>query len=184
MTNINKRVSKKQWLEEALKVLKSQDVTGVKVGVLANRLNTSRSGFYWHFKDRKDLLKALLNYWENEYTTIATRIPGDLEGSPEQRLLDLMLLIYDRKLAHYDLAMRSWAEHDEMAANAMARVINIRLGYVGSLFAEMGFKGNQLKMRTNLFVCYHSWEQTMLGYESDKKQKQEINLRHELFVEK
>ena len=184
MTNISKRVSKKQWLERALKILNNHGVSGVKVGVLANQLSTSRSGFYWHFKDRQDLLNTLLKYWEQEYTNIASEIPAILESSPEQRLLNLMLLIQKRKLADYDLAMRSWAEHDKSAAKIVNRVYQFRLDFVEKLFKEIGFKGYQLEMRAKLFVCYHSWEQTMFGHVSDKKQIQLIKLRHKLLVEK
>ncbi|MBC2710457.1 MAG: TetR/AcrR family transcriptional regulator [Desulfosarcina sp.] len=39
---------------------------------LAKQLGISRSGFYWHFKNRQDLLQHLLDYWAREYTGVIT----------------------------------------------------------------------------------------------------------------
>ena len=50
------------WLEKALEVLEAEGVNAVKIDRLAKLLETSRSGFYWHFKDRQDLLSCLLHW--------------------------------------------------------------------------------------------------------------------------
>ena len=57
-----KRTSKSEWLEKALEVLEAEGVNAVKIDRLAKLLETSRSGFYWHFKDRQDLLSCLLHW--------------------------------------------------------------------------------------------------------------------------
>ena len=56
-----KRTSKAEWLEKALEVLEAEGVNGVKINRLAKLLETSRSGFYWHFKGRSDLLNNFSN---------------------------------------------------------------------------------------------------------------------------
>ena len=67
-----KRVSKNQWLAKALETLAASGVDAVKIERLAKALGISRSGFYWHFKNRQDLLEHLLAYWVNEYTGTVT----------------------------------------------------------------------------------------------------------------
>ncbi|MBW1609519.1 MAG: TetR/AcrR family transcriptional regulator, partial [Deltaproteobacteria bacterium] len=71
-TNKIKRVSKEQWLTKALDTLESSGVESVKIERLAKGLGISRSGFYWHFKNRQDLLEHLLDFWVREYTGIVT----------------------------------------------------------------------------------------------------------------
>ena len=64
-----KRVTKAEWQELALKVLASEGVQGVRVERLARDLGIAKAGFYWHFRDRRDLLQSILAYWANEFTT-------------------------------------------------------------------------------------------------------------------
>jgi AcrR family transcriptional regulator len=62
------RVSKQQWLDAALEVLATDGVHAIRVMSLARTLNISKSGFYWHFKNRDDLLEEIKYYWTNRYS--------------------------------------------------------------------------------------------------------------------
>ena len=179
-----KRVSKAEWLELALKVLASEGVQGVRVERLARDLGIAKAGFYWHFRDRRDLLKSILAYWSHEFTAIITQNPELLEGDPKKRLYDTMCLILDHDLTKYDLAIRDWAAHDPAAAKAVRSVYRMRLDFVRSIFSDLGFRGRQLEMRTRLFVCYHSWEMTMFDDLSKDERRKLLRLRHKLLVTK
>ena len=150
--------------------------------VLARELGISRSGFYWHFKNRQDLLEHLLKYWIIEYTGIVTNNPELMKLEPQKRLLTVMDMIRDKNLNKYDLAINAWARIDSQARKALKKALDIRLGYLRSIFAELGFEGDELEMRSRLFVCYHSWEDTMFADTSNQKHLQK--LRHRLFIQK
>ena len=111
-TNIIKRVSKEQWLTKALEALESSGIEAVKIDRLAKGLGISRSGFYWHFKNRQDLLEHLLDYWVRRYTGILTDNPDVAKLDPKKRLLTTMKMIRDKHLTKLDLAMTSWAKSD------------------------------------------------------------------------
>ena len=81
------RVTKAQWLDMALEVLETDGVAGVRIEVLAKRLEISKSGFYWHFKNRDHLLKDMLDYWTHELTEVATENPELLTLKPKSRLI-------------------------------------------------------------------------------------------------
>ena len=66
-----KKARKSDWIEAALLLLQREGVEAVRVEALARRLRVSKSGFYWHFKDRRDLLTQLVDYWAHEYTGVA-----------------------------------------------------------------------------------------------------------------
>ena len=176
------RFSKHQWLHEALETLELKGVDKVKIETLAKELGTSRSGFYWHFKNRQDLLENLLDYWVNEYTGILTDNPDVLKLEPEKRLLITMETIREKHLTRYDLAVTSWARLDSKVKMVLKKVVNMRLDYLRAIFAELGFKGDELEMRTLLFVCYHSWEATMFPNLSDHKHTKLQKLRYEYFI--
>jgi len=60
----NIKVTREDWLNVALDVLVSEGVGEVKILTIGQRLNVSRSSFYWYFKSRQDLLDALLKHWQ------------------------------------------------------------------------------------------------------------------------
>ena len=65
----NIKVTRQDWLNAALSVLKQGGVEAVKVADLAARMGVSRSSFYWYFKSRQDLLDALLDHWQDTNTS-------------------------------------------------------------------------------------------------------------------
>ena len=177
-----KRVSKNEWLAQALEVLSTEGVQGIRIELLARDLKISKSGFYWHFRDRRELLSQVLDYWSYEFTEVVIQYQELLNVDPESRLNQISSMIRKHNLAKYDLAIRAWAEHDEMAAKAVAQVYQNRLGYLRETFRELGFKGDELEMRTHLFVCYHSWEMSMFGGQSERKLARLQKLRIKLLA--
>ena len=128
-----KRVSKAEWLALSLEVLATEGVQGVRIERLARDLGIAKAGFYWHFRDRRDLLQSLLDYWAHEFTAVVTENLELLEGDPKQRLYKTMLMILDHDLAKYDLAIRAWAAHDPAAAKAVRHVTRMRLDFLRSV---------------------------------------------------
>ena len=153
-----RRTSRDEWLAEALRVLEEGGVGAVRVDRLARNLGTSRSGFYWHFRDRATLLKAVLDYWSREYTGIVARDKQVAALPPRERLARIVRMIAEHDLTRYDIAMRAWAAHDETVARAVRRVYGNRLDFIRKAFRDLGFRGADLDTRARMFVVYHSWE--------------------------
>jgi AcrR family transcriptional regulator len=178
------RVSKAQWLDMALEVLETDGVAGVRIEVLAKRLAISKSGFYWHFKNRDHLLKDMLDYWSHEITEVITANPEILTLKPKGRLIRTAEIILDYQLTRYEIPIRQWALQDAGAARAVKKVNRLRLDFVGGAFSELGFKGDDLDMRSMLFVCYHTWESPMFREVSRKRRRELIAKRIELLTSK
>ena len=163
------RVSKAEWLAAALDELERGGIDAVRVERLAKILKVAKSGFYWHFQDRRDLQRELLGYWLHEYTEVVSSNPQLLLGEPKARLEKIMKMIQDHDLARYDLAFRAWAKHDEMAREIVQRVTKVRFDFIRQIFSEMGFEGDELDMRTHLFVGYHIGESAIFPDMSPRK---------------
>lgn len=179
-----KRVSRADWTEAALSVLREEGVKAVRIEDLARRLGISKSGFYWHFENRRDLLTHLLDYWSREYTEIITDNPEIQKLEPRKRLRMIMDMVLDPRLTDYDLSMRAWAAQDPEVARRVGRVYKLRLDFVRGAFAELGFEGDELEMRARLFACYQSWERVMFWRESKKALRALIPRRLELLTRK
>ena len=179
---VRRGVSKAEWLEAALHTLSEGSVSDITVEGLARSLGISKAGFYWHFKDRQDLLNQLLAYWTHETTGVAAENPQLHELEPKHRLVTLAEMILDYDLTRYEIGIRQWALQDEAVARAVKKVNRTRLDFVGRALSELGFKGDDLEMRTMLFVCYHSWESPMFSDISRKRRRKLIVKRIELLT--
>jgi len=179
-----KKKSKNDWLHAALELLEEKGIHSITIINLAKKLKISRSGFYWHFKNRGDLLIELLAYWTREYTEVLSSNPVIINAEPAKRLKLIAEDVFDYELAKYDLQFRMWANEDAVVAKEVNRVYKTRLDLLRKTFAELGFTGTDLEMRTHLFVCYTSWEQIMFWKESTSKLKEMIESRIKLLVTK
>ncbi len=166
-----RRVSKDEWLAAALAALQAGGVESVRVERLARTLGISKSGFYWHFKNRADLLDQLLVFWEAGYTKIVASDPRALKGTPEQRLLKIMRMVETGNLAGYDSVFEIWANKDELAREVFNRVMRRRENFVSSIIHEIGFEGEELEMLTMLFVLYVSGEERIFSFKSKRKRE-------------
>ena len=181
---MKQRVSKNQWLEMGLELLEREGIGAVRVDRLARELGTSRSGFYWHFKDRSELYRDMLEYWAHEDTEVVANNPELQHGSPKGRLRKTMEMILEHDLTRYDLAIRGWAKTDPKVAKAFKHGYRLRHEFIGARFAEMGFEGADLEMRTRLLVTYESWEVHGFPFHSKKSMRELIPLRLELLTRK
>ena len=59
---------KAQWLGAGLEALRKGGVSEVRVERLAAALGITKGSFYWHFRDRGELLEAVLEHWAREMT--------------------------------------------------------------------------------------------------------------------
>jgi hypothetical protein len=58
------------------------------------------------------------------------------------------------------------------------------LDFVRDALSELGFTGDDLEMRSMLFVCYHTWELPMFREISRKRRRELIAKRIELLTAK
>ena len=177
-------VSKAEWLEAGLQVLSEGGVSNLTVEGLAKSLNIAKSGFYWHFRNRDDLLRQLVDYWTHEITEVVTSNPEIFKLNPKIRLMRTAEIILDYDLTRYEIAIRRWGLRDAGAARAVRKVNRLRLDFARTTFSELGFKGDDLEVRALMFVCYHTWESLMFGEISRKKRRNLISRRIELLTRK
>jgi AcrR family transcriptional regulator len=177
-------VSKAEWLEAGLHALSEGGVAALTVEGLARSLGIAKAGFYWHFKNRDDLLGQLLDYWTHKLTQVVTSNAEVLALEPRRRLERAAEMILDDDLTRYEIPIRQWALQDAAAARAVKKVNRLRLDFTRNAFAELGFEGGDLEMRTMLFVRYHSWESPMFREISRRRRRQQIPERIEFLTRK
>lgn len=61
------------WVRAATDLLVTKSIDAVRVDVLAKQLDVTRGSFYWHFKNRDDLLHQVLQDW-SERTRVGPKL--------------------------------------------------------------------------------------------------------------
>ena len=144
------------WTDAATEVLVDQGIDHVRVDVLAKQLKVTRGSFYWHFRDREELLRSVLRAWREGATE---QLTARLEGAhtdPRQQLRDVLSLpLRGRsavRAARIELAIRAWARRDELARHAVDEADASRNGYIAQVFSSLGFAVTEARSRA--FVLY------------------------------
>lgn len=179
---IQRGVSKAEWLAAGLKALSEHGVASLTIEGLAKSLGIAKAGFYWHFKNRDDLLRQMLDYWTHEVTEIISENSEVIALEPTGRLTKTAEMILDFDLTRFEIAIRQWALQDQHAARAVKKVNRKRLDFIRSALSELGFTGDDLEMRTMLFVCYQTWESTMFREITRKRRRELIANRIEILT--
>jgi AcrR family transcriptional regulator len=131
-------LSRDDWTEAALEALATDGLAGVAVEPLARRLGASKGSFYWHFRDRGELIAATLELWERRDTT---EVIAALEAiaDPRERLRELARSAYAGATAGNDA--QPWvlaAASDHRVAPVLERVTRTRLAYLERQYGALG----------------------------------------------
>jgi AcrR family transcriptional regulator len=177
------KLDRKAWLIRALEVLLHEGVQGVRIERLARDLEVTKGSFYWHFQDREDLLKAVLEFWSDAYNDIVLDNPEFQQGDAGRALLSAMKRVRREGLDRYELALRAWAADDATANRVVKKVYAKRMRFIRSCFERIGFRGMEAEIRTRLMLCYMSWEPSMFAKESKSKRLRLLELQHELLTQ-
>jgi AcrR family transcriptional regulator len=177
----SKRLHQEDWLLHALETLRREGVGRLRVEPLARSLGVTTGSFYWHFKDRKDLLDQVLAHWAENMTAAVGRRMGSRE-EPRIQLHNLLIDITREERNRYETAMRNWAAFDSEARKAVRRVDECRLAFVMGLFMQMGFSREQSELRSRILVCDQIGEAGFSIRASMKKRLRLAELRFEFLT--
>lgn len=143
------------WTVAALDALARGGLAAVAVEPLAKSLGTTKGSFYWHFADRNALIDAALERWEQRDTDRVIAATGQAPDVAS-RLRELLRLVFTAVLddsgasaGSVELALQASATHPPVA-RVLARVTERRLGYLNSLFGELGLSKDQARDRSLL----------------------------------
>jgi AcrR family transcriptional regulator len=119
-----------------LRALAAGGPDAVRVELLAKSLGVTRGGFYGHFENRRALLEAMLDSWEQAATDDVLEQVERSGGDPRTKIRRAGALTFSQTLLPVELAVRDWSRRDPAVAERLRRVDNRRMAYLRSLFAS------------------------------------------------
>jgi AcrR family transcriptional regulator len=152
-----KALDRSDWIESAIDVLGREGVGGLRIEVLAKRCGVTKGSFYWHFRDRQDLLQAVLEHWRlgriRDIEKVTTVVPGH-ENEQLHHAIEVYGASRNRRGMTIELAIRDWARHDPQAAAVVESVDLYRLKCTCHLFVGSGMSEADAKSRSLLlYAC-------------------------------
>ena len=165
-----------RWVDAATEVLVDQGIDSVRVDTLARTLKVTRGSFYWHFRDRDELLRAVLQAWRTRATGQLTQRLQGARDDPREQVRDLISLPFRGRAAvraaRIELAIRAWARRDAMARAFVDEADAARMGYIAQVFSSLGFSIGEARARAFLLYSYEVAE-SLLSTPVSAAQRQE-----------
>lgn len=158
------RTTREEWIDRARDILVSDGVSSVKVMNLAQRMNVSRSSFYWFFKSRRDLLDQLLHHWE--HTNTASIVAH--AGRPAHTITEAVLGLFECWIGEtkfdprLDFAIREWARRSPDVHKQVDAADTVRIQAIAAMFRRHGYDEGEAFIRARVMyfmqVGYYALE--------------------------
>lgn len=135
------RGSPEVWLEAAYDALVESGVDAVRIQPMAKKLNLSRTSFYWFYKDREELLAALIKRWRVKNTGGLVRQTEAYAESIAEAVLNVFDCWLDRGLFDSELeySIRSWALQSPDVAAEIHSADAARIEALANMFVRFGY---------------------------------------------
>jgi AcrR family transcriptional regulator len=143
------RGSREVWLAAAKQALIETGLDAVRIQLLSDRLALSRTSFYWFFKDRNELLEALLGEWEAKNTGAFVEACEAYAETITEGLLNLVAVFNDEAVfePRLDFAVRGWAQGSEAVMARVNAEDERRLAAIRGLFERFGYGSDDADVR-------------------------------------
>jgi AcrR family transcriptional regulator len=154
------RGSNKVWLDAAYENLIESGIDSVRIVTLSERLNLSRTSFYWFFRHRGALLQALLERWQSKNSRNLIRQAQAYADTITEAILNVFDCWLDSSLfdSKFEFAVRNWAHQSPKVAEAIASADNQRLDALKSMFVLFGYEPLAADVRARTIYL------TQIGY--------------------
>ncbi len=157
-------LTREAWIGAALHAVAEGGAAAVAVEPLAARLGATKGSFYWHFRNREELIREALAHWEREATDAIIEELAPV-GDPVRRLrLVLEFATQDEDdLYPPDVALLASAR-DPVVGPVVARVQRKRLAFLERCFRDLGLPPAESRHRSRVaYSAYLGWFQQTAG---------------------
>ncbi|MDX2471421.1 MAG: TetR/AcrR family transcriptional regulator [SAR324 cluster bacterium] len=152
---------KTKWLAEGLELLGEKGAQGLTIDSILKRLKVTKGSFYHHFKNRQDFTRALLEYWQQEFTQEV--IQHSKSGINISDKLNRLLAVSTAKVnVPLEIAIRAWAMNDTLVKAYQENVDQQRRDYCISLCEELAPNNETGKIWGKILFAIYVGSQQML----------------------
>ena len=136
-------LSRDAWLDAASEMVAEGGFDALRVLTLAARLAVTRGSFYWHFSDREDLVRGVLDNWLAWRRKRSASMRAVYQRDDPSDALRRMLHVgfgaasYSPRGLRIEVAVRDLAASDAYAAEVLAESDRMRHEHSEALFMRL-----------------------------------------------
>ena len=154
---VSDSLTREDWISGAWDMLGETGLDGVRVEPLAKNLGVTKGSFYWHFKDRQELLDALLDRW---FAIWDDQMSPDIDGNgtAADRIWALIESVIRRTTRGQTISLRLLSHKDPDVALRIEERDAQRLVFLMQRLKEIGFSHEEARVRGQLYQAIMTGE--------------------------
>ena len=139
-------LSREAWVKAAINLIAQEGVQALAVEPLALTLGVTKGSFYWHFKNRDQLIHAALEAWEQDQSADVVERYGAITD-PRRRLRVLLFAAFEDVENGKFFAALAVSSEDPRVQPFLRRATERRLAFGAEAFQALGFSEAEAKER-------------------------------------
>ncbi len=144
-------LSREAWVRAASNLIAQEGVPAVAVEPLALALGVTKGSFYWHFKNRDELIRAALEAWEQDQSVDVVSRYGGI-SDPLRRLRVLLFAAFEDAENGKFFAALGVSSQDPRVQPFLRRATARRLAFGFEAFRALGLAEAEARERA-LLAC-------------------------------
>lgn len=158
----NESLTREDWVSAAWDMLGESGLDGVRVEPLARRLGVTKGSFYWHFKDRQQLVEALLDRWFSIWDDQMS--PGmETAADPADRIWALFESVVGRVTRGQTVSLRMLSHSNPDVARRIDERDAQRLSFLTAQLVAIGFSPDEARVRGQVYQTIMTGEYLRSG---------------------
>ena len=155
-------LTRDDWISGAWDMLGVYGLDGVRVEPLARRLGVTKGSFYWHFKDRQQLVEALLDRW---FLIWDGQMSPRMEqaADPADRVWALFESVVGRVTRGQTVSLRMLSHNDADVARRIEERDAQRLAFLMEQLVAIGFSSDEARVRGQVYQTIMTGEYLRSG---------------------
>lgn len=159
------------WVDAAYNKLIQSGVESVKILPLAKSLRTSRTSFYWCFKDRNALLEALIQRWKAKNTDGFVLQAESYAETAIEAMFNVFDCWLDETIfdSEFEVAVRNWAMQSPQVAHEVAAADRLRVDALTKMLVRYNYTPRRAYVRASNMYLAHIGYISLQFRETDKE---------------
>ena len=155
-------LTREDWNDGAWEMLGESGVDGVRIEPLARRLGVTKGSFYWHFKERQELIDALLDRW---FTAWDDQLSPNFDAAadPAERSWALFESVIGRGTRGQTVSLRMLSHTDADVARRIEERDSQRLLFLTARLKEIGLSEEEARVRGQVYQVLMTGEYLRSG---------------------